>query len=111
MHVCLVHMLAQLAHTKQAYKVFGTMEQGSENQSRSQQSGLPYLEDQVVLEDKVCDACYEDEEGREDGTPQEDDAVRLWQLHQVGDLKASDVIDRKQSQQGLQAMRGSLEYW
>ncbi len=110
MHVCLVHMLAQLAHTKQAYKVFGMMQQGSENQLRSQQSGLPHLEDQVVLEDKVCDACYEDEEGREDSTPQEDDAVWLWQLHQVGYLEACDVVHRKQSQQGLQAMRRSPEH-
>ncbi len=66
-----------------------------------------HLEDQVVLEDKVCDACYEDEEGREDSAPEEDDAVWLWQLHQVGYLEACDVIDRKQSQQSLQAMRAS----
>ena len=53
---------------------------------------LAHLEDQVVPEDKVGDAGYKNEDGREDSSPQEDDAIRFWQLHQVSDLEASDVI-------------------
>ena len=62
-----------------------------------------HLEDEVVSENKVGDAGYEDEDGREDSSPQEYDAVRLWQLHQVSDLEASDVIYGEECKQGLQA--------
>ncbi len=53
---------------------------------------VAYLEDEVVLEDKVGDAGYKDEDSREDSSPQEDDAIRFWQLHQISDLEAGDVI-------------------
>lgn len=64
---------------------------------------LAHLEDEVVPKHKVGNAGYKDEDGREDSSPQENDAVGLWQFHQVSDLEASDVIYRKECEQGLQA--------
>lgn len=67
------------------------------------QGFLAHLEDEVVPENKVGDAGYENEDGREDSSPQENDTVRLWQLYQVSNLEASDVIYGKECKQGLQA--------
>ena len=61
-----------------------------------------HLENEVVLENEVGKASNKDEDGWEDCSPQEDDAVGLWQLDQVGDLEACDVIHSKQRQQCLQ---------
>ena len=51
-----------------------------------------HLEDEVVLENKIGDAGYKNEKGRKDCSPQEDDAIWLRQLHQVGELETGDVI-------------------
>ena len=58
-------------------------------------------ENEIVLEDEVGEAGHEDEDGWEHKAPQEYDAVRLWQLHQIGDLEAGDVINGKQRCQSL----------
>lgn len=76
------------------------MAQGTSQQARG---CWQHLEDHIVLEDEVGDAGHEDEEGREDSSPQEDDAIGFWQLYQVGELEACEVVYQIQSEQGLQA--------
>lgn len=56
-----------------------------------------HLEDKVVFEHKVGDAGHKNEDGWEDSSPKENDPIGLRQLHQVGDLEASDVINGKES--------------
>ena len=65
--------------------------------------GTAYLQDETILQDEACDGIDEDKDQGQHQAPHHDDAPGLWKLHQFGDLKACEVIDREQAQQDLHA--------
>ena len=85
--------------------------QYNQNYSESSSEACPadrvwkgsYLENEAIPQDEAGDGIHHNEDQGQDEAPHNDDAPRLWQLHQLCDLKACEVIDSKQRQQHLQA--------
>lgn len=61
----------------------------------------PHPQDEVVLENEVCDAGHKHKHDWENSAPREYNAVGLRQLQQVGYLETSEVIQQEESQQHL----------
>lgn len=66
------------------------------------------LEDESILEGRIGEGVGEHKHCGQHNAPHKDDAVRLRQLHELGDLKPGDVVDGEQCTQSLQRTEPSL---
>ena len=63
----------------------------------------PCLEDEAIFQDDSGEGVDEEEDEGQDEAPHNHNAPRLWQLHQLCDLKAGEVIQSKECQQRLKS--------
>lgn len=57
--------------------------------------GKAHLQNEAILQDEARDGVDQDKDQGQHEAPHHDDAPGLWELHQLGDLKAREVINRK----------------
>ena len=64
--------------------------------------GAAHLQDEEVAQDQVCEAAGHNVHKGQDKAPDHKDSPGLWQLKQVGDLEASEVVHAEEQDECLQ---------